>query len=39
MLSLIEHIPDLEVLIFSGEQAGNLTEALMGENPGTLLHR
>jgi isopentenyl phosphate kinase len=39
MLSLIEQIPDLEVLIFSGEQAGNLTEALMGENPGTLLHR
>jgi isopentenyl phosphate kinase len=39
MLSLIERIPNLEVLIFSGEQAGNLTEALRGENPGTCLHR
>jgi isopentenyl phosphate kinase len=39
MLSLIERIPDLEVLIFSGEQAGNLTEALRGGHPGTFLHR
>ncbi|MGD0750726.1 MAG: isopentenyl phosphate kinase [Anaerolineales bacterium] len=38
MLSLIEQIPDLEVLIFSGEQAGNLTDALRGQNPGTRLH-
>jgi isopentenyl phosphate kinase len=38
MLSLIEKIPDLEVLIFSGEQAGNLTDALRGQNPGTRLH-
>ena len=39
MLSLVEQIPDLEVLIFSGEQPGNLPRALRGENPGTRLHR
>jgi isopentenyl phosphate kinase len=39
MLSLVEQIPDLEVLIFSGEQSGNLGLALQGENPGTRLHR
>jgi isopentenyl phosphate kinase len=39
MLSLVEQIPDLEVLIFSGEQSGNLIRALRGENPGTRLHR
>jgi len=38
MLSLAEEIPELEILIFSGEQPGNLTRALRGENPGTLLH-
>jgi isopentenyl phosphate kinase len=38
MLSLVEQIPDLEVLIFSGEQPGNLVRALRGENPGTRLH-
>jgi len=38
MLSLAEKIPDLEILIFSGEHPGNLTRALRGENPGTLLH-
>jgi len=38
MLSLVEQIPDLEVLIFSGEQSGNLIRALRGENPGTRLH-
>jgi len=38
MLSLAEQIPDLEILIFSGEQPGNLIHALKGENPGTLLH-
>ena len=38
MLSLAEEIPGLEILIFSGEQPGNLTRALRGENPGTLLH-
>ena len=39
MLSLVEQIPDLEVLIFSGEQSGNLELALQGGNPGTRLHR
>jgi isopentenyl phosphate kinase len=39
MLPLLEEIPDLEILIFSGEQPGNLRRALRGENPGTLLHR
>ncbi len=38
MLSLVEQIPGLEVLIFSGEQPDNLTRALRGENPGTSLH-
>ena len=36
MLSLVEQIPDLEVLIFSGEQPGNLLRCPAGENPGTL---
>jgi isopentenyl phosphate kinase len=39
MLALVEQIPDLEILIFSGEQPGNLIQALCGENPGTRLHR
>jgi len=39
MLALLEEIPDLEILIFSGEQPGNLRHALRGENPGTRLHR
>lgn len=38
MLSLIDQFPDLEVLIFSGELQGNLSKALEGNNPGTLLH-
>jgi isopentenyl phosphate kinase len=39
MLALVEQIPDLEILIFSGEQPGNLIQALRGNNPGTRLHR
>jgi isopentenyl phosphate kinase len=39
MSALVEEIPDLEILIFSGEQPGNLRRALCGENPGTRLHR
>ena len=39
MLSLTQQIPALEVLIFSGEQPGNLVAALRGENSGTRLHR
>jgi isopentenyl phosphate kinase len=38
MLSLVKQIPGLEVLIFSGEQPGNLVRALRGENPGTRLY-
>jgi isopentenyl phosphate kinase len=38
MLALAENIPNLEILIFSGEQPGNLIHALQGDNPGTLLH-
>ena len=39
MLALVEQIPDLNILIFSGEKSGNLVQALQGENPGTRLHR
>jgi len=38
MLALVERIPGLEVLIFSGEEPGNARRALQGENPGTRLH-
>lgn len=39
MLALVEQVPNLEVLIFSGEEPGILQQALQGENPGTRLHR
>jgi isopentenyl phosphate kinase len=39
MLSLVEQVPGLEVLIFSGEEPENIRKALLGENPGTRLHR
>jgi len=38
MLSLIQEIPDLEVLIFSGERPGLVQEALSGAQAGTMLH-
>jgi len=38
MLKLVEQVPGLEVLIFSGEEADNIRRALHGENPGTRLH-
>ncbi len=38
MLMLVEKLPGLEVLIFSGEEPGNIRRALLGENPGTRLH-
>jgi isopentenyl phosphate kinase len=38
MLALLEQVPGLEVLIFSGEEPGNVRRALLGENPGTCLH-
>ncbi len=39
MLAMVEQVPGLEVLIFSGEEPGNVRRALQGENPGTRLHR
>jgi isopentenyl phosphate kinase len=39
MLALVEQVEGLEVLIFSGEEPGNVQKALAGENPGTRLHR
>ncbi len=38
MLALVQEIPGLEVLIFSGVQEGNLFNALGGGSPGTLIH-
>ena len=37
VLALLEQVPGLEGLIFSGEQPGNIRRALAGENPGTRL--
>jgi isopentenyl phosphate kinase len=37
MLDLVDEIPGLRALIFSGEVAGNLEKALKGENIGTLI--
>ena len=38
MLSLVQTIPGLEVVVFSGEIMGNLEKALWGENPGTRIY-
>jgi isopentenyl phosphate kinase len=38
MLGLITELPALEIFIFSGEQPGNIYNALCGKNPGTHLH-
>lgn len=37
MLDLVEQVPGLEALIFSGAGEGNLEKALKGENIGTLI--
>jgi isopentenyl phosphate kinase len=37
MLDLVEQVPGLQALIFSGEGRGNLEKALKGENIGTLV--
>jgi isopentenyl phosphate kinase len=37
MLDLVEQVPGLQVLIFSGEESGNLEKALKGEHIGTLV--
>jgi isopentenyl phosphate kinase len=39
MLALVEKLPGLEVLIFSGEEPENILYALRGHSPGTRLHR
>jgi len=39
MLDLIEKIPELEVIIFSGAETGVLNQAFSGVNPGTRLFR
>jgi isopentenyl phosphate kinase len=38
MLDLISTTPDLEALIFSGNEPGQIQRALAGESPGTRLH-
>jgi isopentenyl phosphate kinase len=38
MLNLVQEIPGLEVLIFSGERPGQVQEAVCGAKVGTLLH-
>lgn len=37
MLTLVEQVPGLEVLVFSGAEPGNVQQALRGGNPGTRL--
>jgi len=37
MLALIKRVPELEILIFSGEKPGLVKEALSGASPGTLI--
>ncbi len=37
MLDLVDEIPGLSALIFSGEESGNLEKTLKGENLGTLI--
>jgi isopentenyl phosphate kinase len=39
MLELVEQVPGLQALIFSGEGAGNLEKALKGEHIGTLVRK
>ena len=39
MVGLVEQVPNLEILIFSGEEPGNVRRALLGEHPGTIIHR
>jgi isopentenyl phosphate kinase len=38
MLKLVEKVPEIDVLIFSGEEPVNILRAINGENPGTRLH-
>ena len=38
MLALVQETPELDVLIFSGEEPGNILKALLGDILGTHLH-
>jgi len=37
MVKLVQECPDIQVLIFSGKESGNIQKAVMGENPGTII--
>jgi len=39
MLALVEEVPGLEVVIFSGKGPGNIRKAMLGNTPGTSIHR
>ncbi len=39
MLGLVRQMPELEGLIFSGEEPGLIYQALLGDLPGTAIHR
>jgi len=39
MVRLVEQAPGLEVRVFSGEEAGNVQRALLGEAVGSLIRR
>ncbi len=38
MLKLVQEIPSLQIVIFSGETPDNVRHALLGEMPGSVLH-
>lgn len=38
MLELVQEIPSLRIVIFSGETPDNVRRALLGETPGSVLH-
>lgn len=38
MLSLVQQLPGMEVLVFSGRKSGNILRALYGRRLGTVLH-
>ncbi len=38
MLGLVQELPDLQVVIFSGEAPGNVQEALLGKTLGSVIH-
>lgn len=38
MSALVKEIPELDVLIFSGIEPGNVQKALLGAHPGTFIH-